>query len=242
MDLVAEMGLGSGTTAVVGAGGKKSLIYQAASQIDRAVVTATVRIPPFDDQVAEVIRTTRPWAALDSVASWPVGLIPAAEESRYLGYEIEEVDEIASHPASEAVLVKADGARNREFKAPGEDEPKIPGAADRVLAVVSTQIVGAPLAEPHVHRPERIRAITGLSSGESIGVEDVATVLASPEGGRKNAPTGAELVPVLNKVDDTADEETARAIAERVLIRSPIDRVALTKLIDSGKPLVDIVE
>lgn len=241
MDLVADLGLDRGTTAVVGAGGKKSLLYTAASLIDRAVVTATVRIPPFDEHVTQVIQTADPAQALDAVDSWPVGLVPTSEESRYLGYEGAQIAAIAAHDRPEAVLVKADGARNREFKAPGEDEPRIPGAADRVMAIASTHIVGEPLAEPQVHRPERVGAITGLAPGETIGAEDVAAVLASPDGGRKNVPPDADLVPVLNKVDDDEDEATARDIAERILDRSPISRVALTNLIDPERRLVDVV-
>ena len=43
--------------AVVGAGGKKTTLYLLGSLLDRAVVTATVRIPIFDDQVARVVVT-----------------------------------------------------------------------------------------------------------------------------------------------------------------------------------------
>lgn len=242
MDLVADLGLGSGTTAVVGAGGKKSLLYTTASLVDRAVITATVRIPPFDEHVSHVIQTLDPGKSLDIVEEWPVGIVPAYEESRYLGYEPDQIDAIAAHDRPDAVLVKADGARNREFKAPGTDEPRIPGAADRVLAIASTHIVGMPLEEPHVHRPERVAALADRAIGEPITVEDVATVLASPDGGRKNVPPDTELVPVLNKVDDEDDEATARDIATRILDRAPIERVALTHLIDPDKLLVDIVE
>ena len=252
MDLVEDLGVDAGLTAVVGAGGKKTAIYTMANRIRRAVVTQTVRIPPFDEHVERVIRTADPAAALDSVTEWPVGLVPDYEDSRYLGYDPAEVDAIADRNVADAVLVKADGARNREFKAPGEDEPKIPPGADRVLLLASTQIVGSPLEEPHVHRPERVATLTDLSIGDRIGTEDVAAVLASPRGGGKNVPEGAELVPVLNKVDDPADEATARDIASAILdrVRSrreagrdapPIHRVALTRLIDPDRPLVDVV-
>ncbi len=253
MDLVEDLGVDNGLTAMVGAGGKKTAIYTMAERIRRAVITQTVRIPPFDDHVERVIRTADPAAALDSVPAWPVGLVPDYEDSRYLGYEPGEVDAIAERNLADAVLVKADGARNREFKAPGEDEPRIPPGVDRVLLLASTQIVGFPLSEPHVHRPGRVAALTGLSVGDQIGVEDVATVLASPLGGGKNVPEDAELIPVLNKVDETGDEAIARDIATAILDRvgsqpnegtdaPPIHRVALTRLIDADRPLVDIVE
>jgi probable selenium-dependent hydroxylase accessory protein YqeC len=242
MDFVTELGLDSGLTAVVGAGGKKSTLYRVGGALDRAVITTAVRIPRFDEHVAEIHETADPVATLESVAAWPVGLVPGFEEARYLGYDLETIEAIAASPIPEAVLVKSDGARNREFKAPGRDEPKIPPGADRVLGLVSTHVVGKPLTEEYVHRPERVTALTGLERGEPIRVADVARVLASPEGTEKHVPDAAEYLPVLNKVDDEADLETARAIADRVLEASRADRVVLARLIDPADPLVEIRE
>lgn len=240
MDYVTELGLDAGLTAVVGAGGKKSTLYTVGNELDRAVVTTAVRIPRFDEHVAELHETSDPVAVLDRVESWPVGLVPAFEESRYLGYDPETIADIADSSVPEAVLVKADGARNREFKAPGEDEPRIPPAVDRVLGIASTHVVGNPLTEAYVHRVERVAELTGLERGEEIRVEDVATVLSSPDGTEKNVPDTAEYVPVLNKVDDRSDRETARAIADRVLERSRADRVALAQLRGAEEPLVEL--
>lgn len=242
MDYVTELGLESGLTAVVGAGGKKSTLYTVGAELDRAVLTTAVRIPRFDEHVAEIHETTDPVSTLESVREWPVGLVPGFEESRYLGYDLDTIEEIAASPIPEAVLIKSDGARNREFKVPGEDEPRIPSAADRVLGVVSTHIVGKPLTEEYVHRPERVSALTGLESGEEIGIKDVATVLSSANGTQKHVPETAEYIPVLNKVDDDADHETAREIADRVLERSRADRVALTQLRGAEEPLVELRE
>ncbi len=242
MDYVTELGLDSGLTAVVGAGGKKSTLYTVGNELDRAVVTTAVRIPRFDEHVAELYETADPVSTLDSVREWPVGLVPGFEEARYLGYDLATIEAIAESPVPEAVLVKADGARNREFKAPGEDEPRIPSGADRVLGLLSTHVVGKPLTEEYVHRPERVGALTGLENGEEIGIDDVATVLSSPQGTEKHVPETAEYIPVLNKVDDESDRETAREIADQVLESSRAERVALTRLIDPDEPLVEIRE
>lgn len=242
MDLLEDLGVGTGMTAVVGAGGKKTTLYALADRIERAVVTSTVRIPFFDEHVAAVRTTPDPATAVQTVEQWPIGLVADREESRYVGYDPAVVSTIETGDTVDAVLVKADGARNREFKAPGEDEPRIPPAADRVLAIASVHVVGEPLDEPLVHRPERVSEITGLERGERIGVEDVAAVLASEDGGLKNVPDGAELIPMLNKVDDEDLEETARAVAGEILDRGPIERVALTRMIaPDDEQLVDVV-
>jgi probable selenium-dependent hydroxylase accessory protein YqeC len=137
--------------------------------------------------------------------------------------------------------VKADGARAREFKAPGENEPRIPRTADTVIPVVSAHVEGQPLTDEHVHRPERVADLTGLSAGERIEAGDVATVLTSPEGGLKGVPEGATVVPVVNKVDDAADEAAANRIGNRLVDHDRIDGVALTRLAAPDDPLVSVL-
>ncbi len=234
----------NGVVCVVGAGGKKSTLYRLAGELDRAVVTATVRIPIFDEEVSRVLVEPDPVRAATALAEndrWPIGVVPERErDDRYLGYDTESIATLADSPA-EAVLVKADGARMRLFKAPDEREPQLPESADLVVPVASVRIVGQSLTEEAVHRPERVSAITGLGIGDRIGADHVARVLASDRGGRKDVPASARVVPVLNMVDDSALERTAREVADELLSGSGIDRVVLTRLIDE-EPVVAVVE
>lgn len=222
----------SGLVAVVGAGGKKTTLYALASRLDRAIITATVRIPIFDRQVAEVIVTEDPVTAARAAEGWPIGLVPERErEDRYLGYKPETVDALADAAVAESVLVKADGARTRLLKAPAEHEPQIPNTVDTVLPIASVQAVGKPLTDEYVHRPERVGAITDRSVGDEIRSRDVARVLTSEAGGLKAVPEAATVVAVLNMVDDAKDLDTAREIAEHVVTEPRIDAVALTSMI-----------
>ncbi|WP_129116398.1 selenium cofactor biosynthesis protein YqeC [Halegenticoccus tardaugens] len=240
MDLVEALAA-DGLVCVVGAGGKKSTLYALAPRIDRAVVTATVRIPIFDPHVARVVVTGDPIAAAERADRWPLGVVPARErEDRYLGYDPDTVAGLAAANVADAVLVKADGARTREFKAPSDREPQVPASADTVLPVASVRAVGKPLADDRVHRVDRVSEITGLRPGEIIRPTDVAAVLTSERGGLKDAPAGATVVPVLNKVDTDDLADVAREIAEPVANHPRIDRVALTRFA-SDDPLVEVV-
>jgi len=242
MNLVEALNAKGNVTCVVGAGGKKSTLYALANRLERAVVTASVRIPPFEDQVAELRVTENPWEAIAGDTVWPIGLVRAQERSdRYHGYETQTIDEfVADLEADISVLVKADGARTRWFKAPAENEPQLPAATDVVVQIASARIVGERLDDEHVHRPERVAALTGLEFGDRISTSDVARVLASPRGGYKDIPERATVVPLINMVDDSNLEETAREIAAEIHDRRDVPRVVLTRMIDE-RPVVDVV-
>ena len=244
MDLVTALEA-EGIVSVVGAGGKKSTMYALAAALDRAVVTATVRIPIFDSHVDRVVVTDDPAGAVVDApdTAWPLGLVPERErEDRYRGYDLDTVDAIGGTGVPDAVLVKADGARMRLLKAPGENEPRIPAATSTVLPVASAHVVGKPLTDEHVHRVERVADVAGRNSGEKIRAVDVGRVLASEAGGRKDVPDGATVVPVVNMVDDEDLAGVGREVAEAVLAQAgSIPRVVLARMVASD-PVVDVVE
>ena len=229
-----------GVVAVVGAGGKKSTLYALAAGLDRAVLTATVRIPPFEGHVARHVLTEDPSSVLGANETWPLGLVPGrdGDRDRYLGYGVDTVDAMAD--ATDApILVKADGARSRWLKAPADDEPQLPGSTTFVVPVASARAVGEPLDGDRVHRPEQVAAITALDPGEAILPRDVATVLTHPEGGLRGVPDGATVRPLVNMVDDADLEATARQIAAEVIGHDRIDAVVLGRM--DLRQVVDVV-
>lgn len=226
--------------AAVGAGGKKSLLYTLAREATPSVVTATVHIPEFDD-VVDVLHVTDDPVDVAADADGVVGVVPArAPPDRYTGYPPEVVDRIAAATPGRT-LVKADGARMRRFKAPDDDEPVLPASTDLLVPIASVHVVGEPLDDTLVHRPDRVAALLDADQGDTITADDVATVLTHQAGGLKDAPPTARVVPVLNMVDDPQLADTARTIADRILDRSArIDRVVLTCLV-ADEPVIDVV-
>lgn len=263
MDIVEALGARSGVVCVVGAGGKKTTLYRLGRLIERAVVTATVRIPIFDDEVARVVVTADPEGALEAHADrasaddadeqWPLGLVPERErDDRYRGYDPETIDALESRIAPEGdpeslatvALVKADGARTRWLKAPNEREPRLPRRARTVIPIASARVVGEPLDEEHVHRPERVADVTGLDPGEPVTPTDVAAVLAGRDAGLKDLPPDATAVPLVNMIDTPELAATGREIAQAVLARTDpetVPRVVLARMV-ADDPLVGVVE
>ncbi|MFC6826208.1 selenium cofactor biosynthesis protein YqeC [Halopelagius fulvigenes] len=228
--------------AVVGAGGKKTTLYRLAAETG-GVVTATVRIPIFDEEVERVVVTADPEAAAAEEARRPLGLVPERErEDRYLGYDPGVVDALAAAGVG-PLLVKADGARTRLLKAPNDREPQIPAAATHVLPLASARVVGEPLSERAVHRPERVSELAGVEEGEEIRPSHVAAVLGHENGGLKGVPDGARAIPTVNMVDTPELADAAREIARGVLdgtTASAVDRVLLTRM-TAEDPVVDVV-
>lgn len=231
-----------GITCVVGAGGKKTTLRTLAAELDRAVLTATVRIPIVDDWVSEVLVTDDPRpvvATSTDAADGSIAVFPARERrDRYAGYDPETVETLAD--CGRPVLVKADGARTRLLKAPADHEPQLPRTATTVVPVVSARAVGKPLTDEWVHRVDRVAALTGLQRGDRIGVNDVARVVASERGGLQDVPTDATVVPLVNMVDDEALRATGEEIAAAIHARADVSRVVLAEM-RADRPVVAVV-
>jgi hypothetical protein len=88
VDLPEALAARDGMTCFVGAGGKKTTTATLAARPPRAVVTATVRIPIFDDWVDSVAVTDDPVGAVERAGDWPLGVVPERERAdRYRGYD-----------------------------------------------------------------------------------------------------------------------------------------------------------
>jgi probable selenium-dependent hydroxylase accessory protein YqeC len=236
--IVAAFEAHDGITAVVGAGGKKTLMRRLARALSTPVVTATVRIPPIAPWVATLAITDDPVGAVRAANEWPVGVLAGTDgPDRRVGYPPSTVAAVGAlgHP----VLVKADGARMRRLKAPGAAEPQVPDSAARVVWVGSVQVVGAPLSAESVHRPERVAAVTGRTLGDPLTVGDLAALATDPEGGRKSVPPEADYIVCLNMVDDADHLRVAQAVAERIMDATSDVRVVLTSLI-ADDPVVAV--
>ncbi len=224
-------------TAAVGAGGKKSTLYALAEELTRAVVTATVRIPPFDDRVERLVSTDDPVSTVSRNDAWPLGVVRGRDggRNRYLGYDTDVISDLATS-TDVPILLKADGARTRWFKAPGAEEPQLPAATDLVVPIASVKAVGERLDEERVHRPERVASVLDRPLGSRIRTSDIVAVLRDERGGLKGVPADARVVPLINMVDDERLETAAGEIANGLLEADRIERVVLGRM-DRGTVL-----
>jgi len=161
-------------------------------------------------------------------ANYPVPL----RRNKLDGLPPTTVDRLAAVLPQALIVVEADGAKHRLFKAPAAHEPVIPASTTHLTPLADLEVIGCPLTEAHVHRPERVAALTGASFGALVTVEMVAIVLSHKEGGAKGRPPGARLIPALNQREGCFPSVTARSVAEHLLAagQGGISRVLVINL------------
>lgn len=237
-----------GVVCLVGAGGKKTTLYRlAALHPGRVGVTATVMIPPFPRNLdaARVVAAEGELLAAVARAVQTHRRVayahPSDKRGRLGGVSAAELHSIHAQGGFDLTVVKADGARSRQIKAPGEHEPRIPDFSDTVIPVVSARALGQPLTDAVAHRPELITELTAAAPGEPLTAVHLARLLSHPRGALKGIPDGARVVPLINAVEGPEREAAAREAAARALERSDRFDVVVLATMQAAMPLVAIV-
>jgi molybdenum cofactor cytidylyltransferase len=202
--------------ALVGGGGKTTAMFQLANELAstrRVLTTTTTRIFAAQIKRSPAYITLNPeqqtladiLPQLDAAiaAHGQVLLIGQADakSGKAFGLAPQIIDELAATGHFDLIINEADGSRMRSFKAPAAHEPVIPSCTSIVTPVVGLDALGQPLTDEFVHRADRVSHLSGVPLGQPVTVETIATVLCHLEGGLKNIPTPARVVPLLNKVD-----------------------------------------
>ena len=235
--------------ALVGGGGKTTAMFRLAREIvgkgGRAITTTTTRI--FGTQIAlspvHILATdaTRERVAAALATHGQVLVIGATEPGtgKAEGVSLDLFQRLRAWSPHTCIVNEADGSRMRPFKAPAAYEPVIPVETTLVIPVVGADVLGQPLDADHVHRAELVSALSGAPLGTPLTPQIVACVLAHREGGRKNVPTGARVVVLVNKVDRSSDQVPARETAELLLREPSIHSVVLTSL-RGEEPVIEV--
>lgn len=161
-------------SAVVGAGGKTTLIHTLARQYRQA------------GKRVFVTTTTHMYIEPDTLLTADAGeILRALEDTGYAmagvaeGIKIRALPQTVYHRvcrAAEEVLVEADGSRQLPLKVPGPNEPVIPENAERILVVCGLRALGQPLGQA-VHRPELAAALLGIGEDACITGAHIRTLV-----------------------------------------------------------------
>lgn len=180
--------IGKGVTAVIGSGGKTSLIAALCRRLPGSVIVCTsTHIYPAEGMPL----VTEPLTQLPARCV----CVGTPGEQGKLTAPIQSFEELSA--LADYVLVEADGAKRLPLKAHLPYEPVIPACAGQVIGVVGLSGLGQTVREA-VHRPEQFARLCGADLTDPVTPEMVAKVL--------NAENLADFY-ILNQADD---ENTAK--------------------------------
>lgn len=239
---------GKEVVSFVGGGGKTTAMFRLAGELSaqgkRVVTTTTTRIfaaqiklAPFHivaESHARVIKDVR-----NAIRDTPHILVVGAQsdDGKAFGIDAGLVNELIGLDEIDIVLIEADGSRMRPFKAPAEHEPVIPQTTTLLVPVVGMDVVGKSLDSEHVHRAEIVARVAGLERGTILRPEHIARVLAHEQGGLKNKPASARVIPLINKVENDRQMADARRIASELLQYSAVHAVAIGAVQNLESPI-----
>lgn len=162
-----------GVTAVIGSGGKSSLLRRLAEEVPgTAILCTTTHIRPFSEY--PVLENPSPADIRQALAAGRVLCTGTPCENGKLTAPALPMEVLAE--LADFVLAEADGSRQLPLKAHAAHEPVIPENSRRVICVVGASGFGKPIRET-VHRWERFCGLTGAVETEPVTPELAAKAL-----------------------------------------------------------------
>lgn len=221
---------GHPSVAVVGSGGKTTLVWALARHFrhERVLVSTTVKMwmPKAADH--DVFLDEPAFAALHDPRC---GISFAG---KLLAGNCEAGQGKIGAPAPELLargralfdysFIEADGSRMRPFKGWAEYEPVVPDYTHMTIAVVPVIPPGFRVSEETVHRLPLFCAISGASAGQELRPEHLASAIAHPQG--LLAKAKGKIVLFFNQAENEAGREMAARTAH-LLPASCLERIDL---------------
>lgn len=169
MELAGLLDIRPGVTAVMGSGGKTTLLRtlggELASAGNRVLLCTTTKIFPFSDVVTLTSPTEEELDRSLAEHHLVCAGAPAGDTGKLTALELPMARLLS---LADYILVEADGSAGRPLKAHAPHEPVIPAEAGQTICMVGVSGFGRSIAEA-AHRPERFAALAGAS------LEDIAT-------------------------------------------------------------------
>lgn len=183
--------LGPGITALVGAGGKTTILTKMVEygglQGIPTVVTTTTKLyetqvvqwnPYYGEDFNEGERHMLTSLERGRCGAWFAGV----EGTKVVSLPSTHIDSLHEvHPMWQ-ILVEADGAKERWVKAPKSTEPVIPKHTKTTVGVVNLQILGKSLSSEYAHNLEELKEVLQVDEGTPITPRLLAKLVMHRDG------------------------------------------------------------
>jgi len=224
-EVVAFIGAGGKTSALVGLG------YELMEQGWRVLATTTTRVgeDQLDLMPFAMRYDARPSAMSQALSDHRfVFLYDFIRQNKVFSGEGDWIRRLLDGVDSDVLLVEADGARGRLFKALKPHEPMIPPETTLVVQMAALSVLDKPLNEDYVYNPQAMQEKYGFFAETPIKAPWVAQILRDEELGLRGVPPQARIVTFLNQASlGQHSRQRARTIARLALKASRIDAVAI---------------
>ena len=202
---------------LAGAGGKTTLLFRIARNIGNAsVVTTTTKVGAEQIASADVRVTCGEFSPQDQ--NGVIWVSPSLEpvNGKIIGCSPQEFRSLAAicKKYHLPLINEADGAAHRHIKAPAAHEPVIPSETNVCFYLAGLDVLGKPLADEFVHRPEIFAGLTAGRINEPISPDYILRLLDHPDGGLKNMPPSALRVAYLPHADTDERVRAGKYIAQ----------------------------
>lgn len=194
--------VGRGVTALIGGGGKTTLMLTLAEELKKngtVIVTTSTKIRAPEQY--ETLMDADEDAVRAALARGRVVCVADRSEKGKLCAPQLSFASLAA--LADYVIVEADGARGLPLKAHEAHEPVIPKNAQRVIMVMGADGIGKPIAQT-CHRSALYASLARAAESDTVTPELAARVV--------NAEGFGDRV-YINKVETAADYEAANALA-----------------------------
>lgn len=170
MELYPLLGIEKGVTAIIGSGGKSTLLHTLAMELPgRVLLCTSTHFRAYDDLPLAVNPTAEGLRRLFvSHKAICAGKKNEQGKLRDCGLPYELLASVADY-----VLVEADGSRQLPLKAHAAHEPVVPPCSRQVICVVGMSGLHRPVREA-VHRPELFCPLAGCNPEDEVTAELVA--------------------------------------------------------------------
>jgi len=216
-ELVERLDLGPKEhVALVGGGGKSTLLHALGRQLPgRVVLTTTTKMGSDQDGGFPVVLATKFDPAQSTPGTFVVWERIAGQKA--LGVSPIQCDQwMSASNAVDYVVIEADGARRRPFKAPAPFEPVVPATTTLVISVIGADALNRVIAD-QCHRPLRVAALAACQPYQRLTPSRAAAALLHPNSARRAVPADARLAIAITKVTEynqpIVDELVGQALA-----------------------------
>ncbi|WP_301859576.1 selenium cofactor biosynthesis protein YqeC [uncultured Megasphaera sp.] len=190
-----------GITAIVGAGGKTTVLERLGTyghggnlpiMVSSTVPMDSTRIDnvePFDVICTEDVEKGEAFCAEriagGHVPAWFWGL---DGEDRYIGLPTKVIEQIKQHHPAWYILIEGDEAKDKWLKAPLPDDVPLPANCDTVIGVLNLQMLGNSLSPEKVEGIDTALTIMGRAKGAIITPAMLAKLIMHPRGMFRGMP------------------------------------------------------